>query len=45
MEPESSLPLSQKPATFPYPEPDQPSPRLSIQLLEDLFQYYPPIYA
>jgi len=45
MEPEGSLPYSQKPATCPYPEPDQSSPGLSIQLLEDPFQYYPPIYA
>jgi hypothetical protein len=27
MEPEGSLPHSQEPATYPYPEPDQSSPR------------------
>ena len=45
MEPKRSLPYSQEPATCPYPEPDQSSPRLSIQLLEDLFQHYLAIYA
>jgi len=35
MEPASSLPHSQQPATCPYPEPDQSSPCLAIPLLED----------
>jgi hypothetical protein len=35
MEPEGSLPHSQVPATCPYPEPDQSSPRLPIPIPED----------
>ena len=49
MEPEGSLPHSQKHATCPYFEPDQSSPRSPpphpMTLLEDPFKYYPPIYA
>jgi hypothetical protein len=30
MEPEGSLPCSQKPAISPYPEPDETSPQLAI---------------
>jgi hypothetical protein len=44
MEPGGSLPHSQEPATCPYPEPAQSSP-CPIPLLEDPFEYYPPIYA
>ena len=40
MEPGSSSPHSKQLATRPYPEPDRPSPSISIQLLEDSFQYY-----
>jgi len=36
MEPEVSLPLLQKPATCPYPEPDKPSPR-PYPNFEDIF--------
>jgi len=39
MEPEFSLPLSQQPATCPYPEPDQSGPRSRT-----LFLYYPFLY-
>jgi hypothetical protein len=35
MEPESSLPYSQVPATRPYPEPAPPSPHDPLQLPED----------
>jgi len=35
MEPESSLPLSQQPATSPCPEPDQSTPHLSDGFLQD----------
>jgi hypothetical protein len=35
MEPESSLPHSQVPATFPYPEPIPSSPRNPLPLPED----------
>ena len=45
MEPEGSSPHQQAPANCTYPEPDQFSPWSSIPLLEDPFQYYPPIYA
>ena len=37
MEPEGSSPYTQKPATYPYPEPDQSSPCPPIQPLEDPF--------
>jgi hypothetical protein len=37
MEPESSSPYTQEPATCPYPESDQPSLRPLIQPLEDPF--------
>jgi len=43
MEPEGSLPHSQKTATCPYPEPDQSSPRPLTPPFEDPFLYYPPI--
>jgi len=43
MEPEGSLQHSQVLATCPYPETDQSSSYLPIQLLEDSFKYYPPI--
>jgi hypothetical protein len=43
MEPRGSLPHEQQPAICPYPEPDQSSPCPPIPLLEDTFQYYPPI--
>ena len=45
MEPQSSLPHSQVPATCPYPEPARSSAHTHIPLPEDPFQYYPPIYA
>ena len=45
MEPESSLPRSQVPATCPYPEPDRSRPRPHIPIPEDPSQYYPSIYA
>ena len=45
MEPETSLPPSQLPAICPYPEPDQPSSCIPIQLREDASEYYSPIYA
>ena len=45
MEPDDSLPRLQEPSTRLYPEPVRPSPCLPIPLLEDPFQYYPPIYA
>jgi hypothetical protein len=35
MEPESSLPYSQVPATRPYPEPTPSSPHYPLQLPED----------
>jgi hypothetical protein len=37
MEPQGSSPYTQQPATYPYPKPDQSSPRPHIQPLEDLF--------
>jgi hypothetical protein len=37
MEPEGSSPYSQEPATCPYSDPDQSSPRHPTQLLEDSF--------
>jgi hypothetical protein len=37
MEPDGSLPCSQKPATGPYHEPDKPSPHLPTPLPYDLF--------
>ena len=39
-----SLPHSQQPATCPYPEPDQTSPRPFILFLEDQFWCYLAIY-
>ena len=45
MEPESSLPYSQVPATCPYSEPARSSPYPHILLPEDPSEYYPPIYA
>jgi len=45
MEPESSLPHSQVPATCPYHEPVQSSPYPHILLPEDPAYYYPPIYS
>ena len=43
MEPEGSLPHSQVPATYPYPEQARSSPHLYIPLPEDPSEYYPPI--
>jgi hypothetical protein len=37
MEPAGSLPHSQEPATCPYPEPYQSSPRLPLPRLEDYY--------
>jgi hypothetical protein len=37
MEPEGLLPHLQTPATYPYPEPDQTTSCLCIQLIEDPF--------
>jgi len=37
MEPEVSLLCSQKPATFPYPEPDKSIPFIPILFLENPF--------
>jgi hypothetical protein len=37
MEPKASLPRLQVPATSPFPEPDQSSPRPTITLSEDVF--------
>jgi len=37
METKDSLPHSQQSANRPYPEPNQPSPRPDIPLLEDKF--------
>ena len=45
MEPRSSLPHSQQPATCPYPEPHQSSTCPTIPLPEDPSWNYPPIYA
>ena len=45
MEPESSLPYSQAPATYPYPEPTTSSPHNPFPLPEDPSKYYPPIYV
>ena len=45
MESEGSLPHSQEPATCPYPELDRPSAWAHNPLLEDPFEYYPPMYA
>jgi hypothetical protein len=39
MEPESSLPYSQRPATGPYPEPDASSPQPPTLFLTDPFCY------
>jgi hypothetical protein len=45
MEPEGSLPHSQVPANCPYHDSARSSPYTHIQLPEDPFYYYPPIYA
>jgi hypothetical protein len=45
MEPESSSPFPQVPATCPYPEPTPSSPHDPLQLPGDPSQYYPPIYV
>src|SRR5215468_11124689 len=45
MEPESSLPHSQVPATRLYPEPTPSNPHDSLQLPEDPSYYYPPTYV
>jgi hypothetical protein len=45
MEPESSLPHSQVPATCPYPKPARCSPCPQISLPEDPSSYHPPIYG
>ena len=44
MDPEGSLPHSQKPITCLYTEPDQSTP-FPIPLLKGPFYYYPPMYA
>jgi len=45
LEPESSLPHSQAPATCSYPEPARSSPYPHIPLPENPSYYYPPIYT
>jgi hypothetical protein len=45
MEPESSLPYSQVPATCPYPELTPPNPHNPVSLPEGPSSYYPPIYV
>ena len=45
MEPESSSPYPQVPATRPYPEPTPSSPHDPLQLPEDPSEYYPPTYV
>ena len=45
MEPESSSPYPQVPATRPYPEPTLSSTHDPLQLPEDPSKYYPPIYV
>ena len=45
MEPESSLPYSQVPATCPYPEPTPSGPHNPLPLPKDPSQCYPPIYV
>jgi hypothetical protein len=42
MEPEGSALHSQAPATCPYPETDQVSPRITIPPPEEGFRCYPP---
>ena len=45
MEPTSSLPYSQAPATCPYSEPTPSSPHNPFRLPQDPSWYYPPIYV
>ena len=45
MEPESPSPYPQVPATCPYPEPTPSSHHDPLQLPQDPFYYYPPIYV
>jgi hypothetical protein len=45
MEPETSLPYSQKPATCPYPEPAPSSPHNPLPLPEDLHSPHRQIYT
>ena len=45
MEPEDSLPQSQVPAIWPYPEPARSSPHPHIPIPKAPSQYYPPIYT
>jgi hypothetical protein len=45
MEPEVSSPLSQERDSYPYPEPDQSSPRRTTLLFKDSFKYYYPKQA
>ena len=45
MEPESSLPYSQVPATCHYPEPTPSSPQNPLPVPEDPPWYYPSIYV
>jgi hypothetical protein len=45
MEPESSLPRSQEPATGPYPEPDESVPQHRKFFLYDPLTCYLPFYA
>ena len=45
MEPKSSLPYSQAPATSPHPDPTPSSPHNPFPLPQDPFYYYNPIYV
>jgi len=45
MEPKSSSPYSQQPATCPYPKPADSSPHSTILLIHQPFQHHPTTYA